>query len=160
MQLTKTFLPNSAIFIEKKWVKNRFWGKRAFFGGEKCIMGLEKLTRGVPIRGPRTDLSPRTGAGGGPCLQAYRCDSLPLRQLARCTRGGLPGRTVRGNIAAVSDGPTAISSESTTAPLTLQQIEQVYNRASLQQPSGKRGMQPSTATLRQIYRVSDGLQRL
>ena len=33
MELTKTFSPNSAIFIEKKWVENRLWGKIAFLWG-------------------------------------------------------------------------------------------------------------------------------
>ena len=33
MQLTKTFFPNSAIFIEKKWVENRLWEKVHFCGG-------------------------------------------------------------------------------------------------------------------------------
>ena len=27
MQLTRTFFPDSAIFIEKKWVENQLWGK-------------------------------------------------------------------------------------------------------------------------------------
>ena len=35
MQLTNTFFPNSAIFIEKKWVENRLWGKSAFLWGKK-----------------------------------------------------------------------------------------------------------------------------
>ena len=38
MQLTKTF-PNSAIFIEKKWVENGLLGKSAFlFVEKKCII--------------------------------------------------------------------------------------------------------------------------
>ena len=36
MQLTKTFFPNSAIFIEKKWVENRLWEK-VHFCGEKNV---------------------------------------------------------------------------------------------------------------------------
>ena len=38
MKLTKTFFPNSAIFIEKKWVENRLWEKVGFltiFVGKK-----------------------------------------------------------------------------------------------------------------------------
>ena len=35
MQLTKTIFQNSAIFIEKKWVENRLWGKGAFLWGER-----------------------------------------------------------------------------------------------------------------------------
>ena len=35
MQLTETLPPNSAIFIEKKWVENRLWGKRAVCRGKK-----------------------------------------------------------------------------------------------------------------------------
>ena len=35
MQLTKTIFQNSAIFIEKKWVENRLWGKSAFFWGKR-----------------------------------------------------------------------------------------------------------------------------
>ena len=39
MLLTKTFFPNSAIFIEKKWAENRLQGKSAFLWGEKkCII--------------------------------------------------------------------------------------------------------------------------
>ena len=37
MQLTKTFFPNSAIFIEKKWVENRLSGKSAFLWGKKNV---------------------------------------------------------------------------------------------------------------------------
>ena len=37
MQLTKTSSPNSAIFIEKKWVENRLWGKSGFLWGEKNV---------------------------------------------------------------------------------------------------------------------------
>ena len=35
MQLTKTFFLNSAIFIEKKWVEKRLWGKSGYFCWEK-----------------------------------------------------------------------------------------------------------------------------
>ena len=35
MQLTKTLFQNSAIFIEKKWVENRLWGKSGFLWGKK-----------------------------------------------------------------------------------------------------------------------------
>ena len=39
MQLTTTFFPNSAIFVEKKWVENRLWGESAFlWGGESIIL--------------------------------------------------------------------------------------------------------------------------
>ena len=37
MQLTKTFFPNSAIFIEKKMVENRLWGKSGFLSGKKNV---------------------------------------------------------------------------------------------------------------------------
>ena len=39
MQLTKTFFPKSAIFIERKWLENRLWAKSAFLSGKKCIIG-------------------------------------------------------------------------------------------------------------------------
>ena len=35
MQLTKTIFQNSAIFIEKKWVENRLWGKSGFLWGKR-----------------------------------------------------------------------------------------------------------------------------
>ena len=37
MQLTKTFFPNSVIFIEKKWVENRLLGKSAFLWEKKKV---------------------------------------------------------------------------------------------------------------------------
>ena len=53
MQLTNTFFPNSAIFIEKKWVENRLWGKSGFLWGKELIhcpratSGEEKLAAKV-----------------------------------------------------------------------------------------------------------------
>ena len=37
MQLTEKFPPNSTIFIEKKWVENRLWGKSVFLWGKKNV---------------------------------------------------------------------------------------------------------------------------
>ena len=36
----RTFCPNSVIFIEKKWVENRLWGKSAFLWGKKMHHNL------------------------------------------------------------------------------------------------------------------------
>ena len=43
MKLAKTIFQNSAIFIDKKWVENRLWGKGGFLWGKR-INSLEVST--------------------------------------------------------------------------------------------------------------------
>ena len=43
MQLTKTFSPNSAIFIEKKWLENRLWGAWAHLRIRRRTVGTSRL---------------------------------------------------------------------------------------------------------------------
>ena len=40
MQLTETIFQNSALFVEKKWVENRLWGKSAFLWGKRIDSSL------------------------------------------------------------------------------------------------------------------------
>ena len=56
MQLTKTIFQNSAIFIEKKCIENRLWGKSAFFWGKRINSSRYHAMLGSGPRGYRTAL--------------------------------------------------------------------------------------------------------
>ena len=73
MQLTKTVFPNSAIFIEKKSVENRLWGKSAFLcvGGEMYHAIMISLG---PAKSGQASGS-RTASGSVPKARALRRSS-------------------------------------------------------------------------------------
>ena len=91
MQLTKTFLPNSAIFIEKKWVKNRFLGKKSIFVGKKMYHGIGEVDQGGSHQG-----SPHGSVSQDGSRRWAMLAGIPLRQLTAATarevyQGGTPG---------------------------------------------------------------------
>ena len=74
MQLTKTFPPNSAIFIEKKWVENRLWGKSGFLLGKKMyhdLHGCGRVAWPTPGRGARHKIKIMQVPGVYTCRALY-----------------------------------------------------------------------------------------
>ena len=93
--LTKTIFQNFAIFIEKKWVENRLWGKSAFSWGKKNVSWVRR----TPVDAMQTSLELRPAAGprpAGTCRHPITWPSLAPRALREERHSRTPDRGRHG----------------------------------------------------------------